>query len=560
MLSPFVDVLKAKAQIAENKMTTRMALERSLKAGNIDDAEMLSQHVQRNDESDAKLLSLRQTYDRADKDELILNKQLQKELSKFPYNKDIEQELTRMTFLEKKNLFEELQIDNKLRNEMEGLNLNNEDNKNIEGMSLGTKKKLLEELPKLAEKYKIIAAEEGLNGPDLQAIVNDAVQQLIVAMATSAIYSSKKNDKKEKTVPIEMLLDNLYPVLPSSNQKAAWAKVQKDHPNFADIGLTKTTFLSWYQSRKENTPATPAATPTATPAAKPAALATSSTVRIRSSSDDRRTSVSKKKGGQKYSGTPIDNLMFPEISDIPEAQHPADILISPLYPEQSSSSSSSSSSSLLPKKSKTTSKTTTSKTTTSKLAGSKVKNKPPVPLAATTRSKTKTAVSKATSSGMVTVGDGLKSKVKIPFGNFLIDAKKLKNNVLSISTQNGQKVQGFGNVEISDNLKKVFTKQKVNTKKLVLSDAERVYVQNLLIKSDAEVSKSKQRLIGGPVAYMSDDVKELKDRLEILIGELDANNDSPLIKDEINQIITRLVQKGKINREQAAEYMKAFIM
>jgi len=35
---------------------------------------------------------------------------------------------------------------------------------------------------------------------------------------------------------------------------------------------------------------------------------------------------------------------------------------------------------------------------------------------------------------------------------------------------------------------------------------------------------------------------------------------APLIKDEINQIITRLVQKGKINREQAAEYMKAFIM
>ena len=41
---------------------------------------------------------------------------------------------------------------------------------------------------------------------------------------------------------------------------------------------------------------------------------------------------------------------------------------------------------------------------------------------------------------------------------------------------------------------------------------------------------------------------------------MDANNDSPSIRDEINQIITRLVQKGKINREQAAEYMKAFIM
>ena len=98
------------------------------------------------------------------------------------------------------------------------------------------------------------------------------------------------------------------------------------------------------------------------------------------------------------------------------------------------------------------------------------------------------------------------------------------------------------------------------TKKIVLSDNERAYIQKLLIKSDAELSKSKQNVIGSPVAYMSDDVKELKDRLQVLIGELDANNDSPLIKDEINQIITRLIQKGKINREQAAEYMKAFIM
>ena len=123
MLSPFVNVQAAKAKIADNKMTTKMALERSLKAGDIDTAEMLSKYVKTSDESDSKLASLRQTYDKADKDELVLNRQLEKKLSKFPQNKDLEQQISKMTYIEKKNLFEELQLDNKLRNELEGLKL-----------------------------------------------------------------------------------------------------------------------------------------------------------------------------------------------------------------------------------------------------------------------------------------------------------------------------------------------------------------------------------------------------------------------------------------------------
>ena len=54
MLSPFVDTGKAKAKLLDNKMTTKMALERSLKAGDIDTAEMLSKYVQ-NNESDERI-------------------------------------------------------------------------------------------------------------------------------------------------------------------------------------------------------------------------------------------------------------------------------------------------------------------------------------------------------------------------------------------------------------------------------------------------------------------------------------------------------------------------
>jgi len=45
MFTPYVDVRLAKATIAENKMTTKMALNRALKEGDIDMAEQLSRHV-----------------------------------------------------------------------------------------------------------------------------------------------------------------------------------------------------------------------------------------------------------------------------------------------------------------------------------------------------------------------------------------------------------------------------------------------------------------------------------------------------------------------------------
>ena len=95
MFRPFVDVGLAKAEIADNKMTTKMALNRALKDGDIDMAEQLSKHVN-NTESSEKVSSLKQTYDKADKDELVLNRQLQKELSRFPNNKNLQSELSKI--------------------------------------------------------------------------------------------------------------------------------------------------------------------------------------------------------------------------------------------------------------------------------------------------------------------------------------------------------------------------------------------------------------------------------------------------------------------------------
>lgn len=90
MWTPYVDVRLAKASLAENKMTTKMALNRALKEGDIDMAEQLSKHVHATTESNDKISSLKQTYDKADKDELVLNRQLEKELNRFPQNQALE--------------------------------------------------------------------------------------------------------------------------------------------------------------------------------------------------------------------------------------------------------------------------------------------------------------------------------------------------------------------------------------------------------------------------------------------------------------------------------------
>ena len=473
MFTPYVNVGLAKAAIADNKMTTKMALNRALKEGDIDMAEQLSRHVHKTSESNDKITSLKQTYDKADKDELVLNRQLEKELSNFPQNKALEKEISKMTYIEKRNLFEELQLDNRLRNELEGLKLKKEDNKNIEGMSYATKKKLLDELPKLATKYKKIANDEGLDGPDLEAIVNKAVQDLIAALA--GLQPSGPSSSVSARLPSSTVLDLWYPKIIISNQENAWKSMTTAHKDYASHGINKPNFIAWYQAKKA------------------AQLASSGSV----------------------GSSPASSALA----------SPASGFVTPVKPPH----------------------------------GSTLFASPPTfPLSPATSSHTSTPIPPPPLGPTFKLGFGLNNKLK--FGNFLIDAKKLKHNVLSITNKAGHKVKGFPNVEISDNFKKVFTKQKVNSKKLVLSENERAYLQHLLQKSDAELSKSKTTVMGQPVAYMSDDVKELKDRLNVLIGELDANNDSPAIKDEISQIITRLVQKGKINREQAAEFMKTFVL
>lgn len=160
-----------------------------------------------------------------------------------------------------------------------------------------------------------------------------------------------------------------------------------------------------------------------------------------------------------------------------------------------------------------------------------------------------TSATLATRPNPFVLSQGIK---KIPFGNLFIDAKKLKKNNLSVTYKNGQKVAGIRNTMISENLKKVFTKKKINTKKVVLSEMEKLFLQQLVHKSDAEITLSKSNLIKG---MGMTNVTDLKKQLNILMGERDCGNNSPKIVQEIQQVIQQLLYLGKITNKQAKAFM-----
>ncbi len=148
-------------------------------------------------------------------------------------------------------------------------------------------------------------------------------------------------------------------------------------------------------------------------------------------------------------------------------------------------------------------------------------------------------------------GQGL----KLGFGKFLIDIQKLKKyNILSITYLNKTKVPGFPNVQVSDNLKNVILKKQVNTKKVNLTNTEKLFLQKLIKKADADIGKSKQTAISG--ADMGS-VDELKEELELLMGHISAGNDNPQVLKELVLNLQKLVMLGAITQKQAKALLKS---
>lgn len=155
-----------------------------------------------------------------------------------------------------------------------------------------------------------------------------------------------------------------------------------------------------------------------------------------------------------------------------------------------------------------------------------------------------------------TVGEGYKQQqhntnkdTKVQLGRYLIDVKKLKkNNILSMTYQNGKKIPTLPNMKVSDNLKRVLLHKQVNTKRMNLTDAEKLFLQQLVNKADVEVAKSKTRVMNN---INLGQVEELKDDLVRLIGEIEAGNDNPKLVDEVVLVLKKLVALGSMTKKQA---------
>jgi hypothetical protein len=71
-----------------------------------------------------------------------------------------------------------------------------------------------------------------------------------------------------------------------------------------------------------------------------------------------------------------------------------------------------------------------------------------------------------------------------------------------------------------------------------------------------DIIKHRANITDAPIHNYQD----LKTRMQLLIGELGANNDSKVIKNELSQILNCLLAKKLITSDQAIETTKKYIL
>lgn len=146
-------------------------------------------------------------------------------------------------------------------------------------------------------------------------------------------------------------------------------------------------------------------------------------------------------------------------------------------------------------------------------------------------------------------GVGRRTK-KVRFGEYMLDQHKLvTGGVLSLSHPTGKKVKGMPNREISSGLREVIhaivTGQKVNTKKLTAS--ERLQLKDLMSKSAAAVD------LGGDVNVTP------TQQLSLILGEIEAGNDSEELKSQLRKLLPSLKRGKCLTADQASDISKHYL-
>ena len=165
----------------------------------------------------------------------------------------------------------------------------------------------------------------------------------------------------------------------------------------------------------------------------------------------------------------------------------------------------------------------------------------------------------------------------IPFGNILIDSRKFKKGILSISKLNGntglkQKVHKFPNRKVSKDFKEALAFLVAHHSIPDLShftDNEREYMYRLLalaqdqsLKLASSTQKTKVKEVEKALKkdrYLhrrTSQLGKMKERFNILIGEVQSGNrNNPVLNKELKKILSTFVNSDLLSEQQAIEVL-----
>ena len=142
------------------------------------------------------------------------------------------------------------------------------------------------------------------------------------------------------------------------------------------------------------------------------------------------------------------------------------------------------------------------------------------------------------------------------FGGLLVDYPKLMNNMLLDVYKNDKLVyQDKADKSLIDLLTKRY-----NPKTKYSIDAVRIFNDlNLLANMAKHKSSKKSNMIGSSLFVDGSDPNKLAKRLEIIVGSLNAGNNSRILKNDLTIINNELYRIGAITKEMHHALVKKFI-
>ena len=125
-------------------------------------------------------------------------------------------------------------------------------------------------------------------------------------------------------------------------------------------------------------------------------------------------------------------------------------------------------------------------------------------------------------------------------------------NVLQVRNHKGKQLTGIANMRVSETLVSIIMKalegNRVNKSELnLLSTKERHVYDNLMYMSGGHKHHE---------TTLDKTTHEMKERLDLIEGELDAGNNNPMLIKELHALLHRMARTGLITMNNAAKHYK----